>query len=186
MALIVSLVLLSSCAPVLSRDHLKQGVRDIPLSAVREDPTRYTGRLFILGGLIVETRLTDRGSLIEAVSVPVGSYGYLKSRGRYEGRFLALYPKLQGILDPLIYGKGREITLAATFLEVRNGKIDEMEYTYPVFTIAELYLWDEPRAYYVVPAYPWYYGYPYGWHDPPYYPRWRYYPPPPSWYWPRP
>ena len=179
MVLVVSLVILSSCTPVLQRNTLKQGLRDMPLSVLRENPGRYTGRLFVLGGLIVETRLTNRGSQIEAVSVPVDSYGYLKSRGRYEGRFLALYPKAQGILDPLIYRKGREITLAATFLEIRKGKIDEMEYIYPVFTIRELYLWDESREYYLVPPYPWYYGYPYGAYDPWYSRRWRYYPPPP-------
>ena len=32
------------------------------------------------------------------------------------------------MLDPLVYRKGREITLAGDFVEVRKGKIDEMEY----------------------------------------------------------
>lgn len=179
--------LVVSCSPVLNKKLMKQGVRDIPLSYVKENVERYRGQLFILGGLVVETRLTEKGSLIEAVSVPVDAYGKLRSGGRYGERFYALYPRAAGILDPVIYAKGREITLAGVFRETMKGRIDEMEYVYPVFEIKAIYLWEEKEDHYLVPVYPWYYGYPYGWYDPWYrYPRWRYYPPPPSWYHPRP
>jgi outer membrane lipoprotein len=88
------------------------------------------------------------------------------------------------LLDPIVYRKGREITLAAEFLETKKGKIDDMEYIYPVFEIRQIYLWDEMRHYYNYP----YYNYPY---DPFYYSPFMYdrfgrpYPgpfwPPPPW-----
>jgi outer membrane lipoprotein len=48
----------------------------------------------------------------------------------------------------MVYKKGREVTLAGEFVEARKGKIDEMEYVYPVFEIREIYLWEERTGYY--------------------------------------
>lgn len=173
--------MLSACAPVLNRELMREGVRNVPLSQLRENPDANQGKLFILGGVIVDTKVTDKGSLIEVLAVPVSKLGYLRDLEQYEGRFLALYPRTSGMLDPIIYKKGREITLAGVFQENRKGKIDEMEYVYPVFEIRQIYLWEEQRDYYLMPAYPYYYNYPYpyygGWYDP----WWRSYPPPPGW-----
>ncbi len=157
-----ALLVLFACSPVLNRELMDQGARDVPFSRLRETPEAYKGKLFILGGLIVETRLIEKGSQIEALSVPVDSHGYLKDTGRSNGRFLAVYPRSKGLLDPLVYKRGREITLAGEFVEARKGKIDEMEYVYPVFEIREVYLWEVQRDYYW-PAY--YYPY----YDPFYY-----------------
>ncbi len=172
-------VVLFSCAPVLNRDIMKEGMRDVSLSSLKDAPDAYKGRLYILGGVIVETKLTEKGSQIEALFVPVNKYGYLREPGHKDGRFLAVFPQASGLLDPLIYKKGREITLAGAFIEARKGKIDEMEYTYPVFEIKQIYLWEERREYYYAPYYyyPYYYPYPYI-----YDPWWRPYPP--YWYGP--
>jgi len=152
---------LSGCSPVLNRDVMKQGLRDVPMAGLRQYPDEYKGRLFLLGGVIVETRLMEKGAQVEALFVPVDSYGYLRDEEHRGGRFLALYPRAKGILDPLIYKKGREITLAGEFIEARKGKIDEMEYVYPVFEIREIYLWDEQNDYYYAPYNPYYYSPPF-------------------------
>ena len=180
------ILFLASCSPVLDRELMKEGVREFTLNYLRETPEVFQGKLFILGGLIVDTRLTEQGSQIEALSVPVDSLGYLQGTERSQGRFLALYPKAKGILDPMVFNKGRAITLAGEFVEARRGKIDEMEYVYPVFEIRQIYLWEEPKEYYL-PAYPYTYPYPYYydpfyyrspfWYDPWYYP-YPYWPPP--------
>ncbi len=168
--------MLCSCAPVLHEEYMKAGLIDVPLSDMRENPEFYKRKLFILGGIIVNTKITEKGSLIEALYIPVNSKGYLRESGRSRGRFLAIYPKDSGLLDPVIYRKGKEITVAGEFIETRKGRIDEMEYTYPVFEIKEIYLWAERREYYYYPYYPPYY-YPYWWYDQ----WWRPYP---YWFWP--
>jgi len=179
--ILIGVLLLSACTPVLNRELMQEGARNVPLSQIREHPDIYQGKLFIFGGVIVDTRVTDKGSQVEALAVPVNALGYLRGLEQYEGRFLALYPRTSGMLDPIIYKKGREITLAGTFIENRQGKIDEMEYTFPVFEIRQIYLWEEQRDYYLMPAYPYYYNYPSpyygGWYDP----FWRPYPPSPGW-----
>jgi outer membrane lipoprotein len=180
--IIIILLALSACSPVLNRELLNRGIREVPFSGLRETPDAYQGKLFILGGLIVESRFTEKGSQIEALAVPVDSLGYLQGVERSQGRFLAVNPRSQGLLDPLVYRKGREVTIAGTFIEARKGKIDEMDYVYPVFEIKEIYLWEERRDYYYEPAfypmYP-YYNSPFmydRWGRPYSYPYWPYQP----------
>lgn len=159
---IMAVLILAACSPVLNRGLMNQGVRDVQFDQLRQAPDAYKGKLFILGGLIVDARFTEKGSQIEALAVPVDSLGYLEESERSQGRFLAVYPRDKGLLDPMIYKKGREITLAGEFIEARKSKIDEMEYIYPVFAIRQIYLWADRKDYYW-PAY--YYPY----YDPFYY-----------------
>lgn len=171
--IIVALVMLSSCAPILNNELMSRGNFDMRASVITEDPEMYRGKLFIMGGIIVNTKATEAGSMIEAVYVPVDAMGYLKNV-RPGSRFLALYPKEKGLLEPIIYSKNREITIAGEFLEARHGKIDEMEYTYPLFEIKELYLWEErSEYYYIAPPYPYPLFYPaHPYYDPWYYNPW--------------
>jgi outer membrane lipoprotein len=171
--------LMFSCAPVLQEHLLRDGIFNVSLPDLKQNPVANKGRLYILGGIIVNTKIVKNGSLLEAIYVPVTSKGYLKGLGISNGRFLALY-RGKELLDPLIFREKREITLAGEFIGTRKGKIGDMDYTYPLFEIKEIHLWAEAREveYYPYPYYmpPWYdrYG--------PYYPRYRYYPYGPRWY----
>ena len=169
---------LVSCAPVLNTELMQEGERNVSLDALKANPDAYKGKLFILGGLIVETRLLEQGSQIEVLSVPVDSRGYLEESKGANGRFLAVYTRSKGLLDPLVFKKGREITVAGEFLEARKAKIDEMEYVYPVFEVRQIYLWEDQMQYYDPHLYYPYYSYPYS-YGPPWWGPW---PPPPGWW----
>ena len=171
--LILILVMLSSCTPILNNELMSRGIFDMKASVITEDPDIYRGKLFVMGGKIVNTTATEAGSMIEAVYVPVDTMGFLKNV-RPGSRFLAFYPKDKGFLDPVIYSRNREITLAGEFLEVRPGKIDNMQYTYPLFEIKELYLWEERSENYFLMAPP--YPYPLFYPAHPYYDPWFYNP----------
>jgi outer membrane lipoprotein len=149
--------MLFSCAPVLSREYIREGSKEASFQLLRENPNEYKGRLFILGGVIVHSKFTAAGSQIEAMHVPVDSSGYFEETGSSEGRFLAVSPRDGTMLDPAVYRRGRMVTLAGEFFELRKGRIDEMEYVYPVFRIKQIYLWPRERLYYPAPYY--YYGY---------------------------
>jgi outer membrane lipoprotein len=167
--LILFPMMLLSCAPVLRVDLMQQGSFEVSFSDLEENPGLYKGKLYILGGVVAKTTATKQGSLIEALYIPVDSRGYLKEFGPSGGRFLAVYPGR--FLDPLIFRERREITLAGEFIEMREGNIDEIEYTFPLFEIKEIYLWEVRKDYYYVEPYPyWYYPYPYWRYDP----WWRY------------
>jgi outer membrane lipoprotein len=154
---------------------MKEGERPASLDPLRAAADAYKGRLFIVGGVIVESKFAQNGSLLEVLSFPVDSSGYLKETAHSGGRFLAIYPREKGLLDPMVYKKGREVTLAGTLVEARKSKIDDMEYVYPVFEIRQIHLWEEQRYYYN--AYPYY---PYNYYMSPYWynPYWGPWPPP--------
>jgi outer membrane lipoprotein len=166
----------SSCTPVLKKELLNKGIFVSRLSEIKQNPVVNKGKLFIFGGIIVKTKVTKDGSLIEAMYTPVTSGGYLKNYTTEQGRFLALF-RSKEILDPLIFEEKREITLAAEFTGTRKGFIGEMEYTYPFFEIREVYLWPE-RSEYRDPYYMRPYYYPPGYyryrHYDPWYPWWYY------------
>lgn len=173
--LIAVVFLVSSCAHVISKPVREQARTDIPFIAIKENIDKYKGTVFILGGVIITTINTEEGSIIEAIQTPVDRYGSIIDTDKSSGRFMAIE---KGYLDPLIYKKGREITIAGELIGSRKKKIGEIEYTYPFFEIKEVYLWKEEKGYYYYPpAYPPYmYRYPYWWYDPWWYGP--YYPPP--------
>lgn len=183
--IVLAAATLLSCAPVLKQEVMKAGSIDVPFGEIRKNPEPFRGQLFILGGIIVNTRLTEQGSLIEAAYVKVDTWGYLKWMDSSDGRFLALCPKECGILEPTIYRSGRKITMAGVFIGTQQGKIDEMDYLYPVFEIKDLYLWDQQLYYtpppYTYPLYWWDYPYPY-WGGGPYWYRHYYMRPYPYWW----
>jgi outer membrane lipoprotein len=172
--LLIIIFIIVSCAPVFNKEITENALINVPISTLKQQPMAYRDRIFILGGLIVSTKIIERGSIIEAVNIPVDSFGYLKDTRYANGRFLALLPHEKGILDPLIYKQGRYVTIAGRFIELQKGKIDELPYEYPLFEIIDIYLWEEKKEYIIVPQY---YPYPL-WYDP----WWRYYPYTPWWW----
>ncbi|HTZ16880.1 MAG TPA: Slp family lipoprotein [Dissulfurispiraceae bacterium] len=155
--LIVALLLVTACAPVFREDIMKNAALNPSLTELNADPESYEGKLYVLGGRIVNTRVIKEGSLIEAIYVPVDSRGYPEDYIK-SIRFLALYPKEGGILDPLIFKKDRNITIAAIYKGTRTERFGETEYPFSYFEITDFRLWEEP--------YPEYYPYPYWWYDP--------------------
>ena len=127
--------------------------------------------MFIFGGVIAETIVTGKGTEIEVVQSPLDKFGNIIDEDVSEGRFIITTKKY---LDPLIYRKGRDITVAGVLSGSKKGLIGEIEYTYPVFEARELYLFKEEEC--LLHPYPYWYG-------PFYYPPF-YYPHTPFWYWP--
>lgn len=141
-ALLIGLLVMS-CAPALKQEYLDRGDPNVPFSALLGSPAPYKGKLYILGGLIVETRLTDDGALIEALYVPADTEGNIKNAKAVDGRFLAVLPKSEGMLDPKLYDARSAVTIAGEFKGVEPGRLDGMEYMYPVFEIKEIHVWKE-------------------------------------------
>ena len=99
-----AILVLTGCAPVLHRGLMDRGAREFQLSHLVETPEVFKDHLFILGGVIVETKLTEMGSQIEVLFIPGlrSSQGYLAVPGEVP----AVYSRSKGILDPLVFKKG--------------------------------------------------------------------------------
>lgn len=140
MCVALALAVLSSCTTVLRKDLMETGVRDVSFRDLTTNPELYKGKLFILGGTIIHTMTGSTGTVITALYIPVDSSGYLKHR-RPAGRFIAIYPRERGLLDPIAYGPNNEITLAGVFMDTQKGKVGNVAYVVPVFRIEEIYRW---------------------------------------------
>jgi len=155
-----------SCAPtIIHPDLMRQSRLNLPFEELRDNPIPFENRLFVFGAKIAETRLIEEGSLIEAVYILVDDYGIPRNSSYPSKRVRALYPRQYGYLDPLVFEKGRFVTIAGIFKGLKHGKIEELNYVFPYFQIEEIYLWDKVRVYpYFYPRF----------YDPFYDDQWRY------------
>lgn len=163
-------LLLLSCAYAISKETRATVVSDVLFKDVKADIEKYKGSTFIWGGFIVATKSTDKGTWIEVVQNPINRYGGITDTDISEGRFLAFY---KGHLDPLIYEKGRLVTVAGELTGNRKSANKEFAYIYPVLEIKEIYLWKDE----IIPGFSYNYWRPSWWYDPWWYGL--YYPPPP-------
>jgi outer membrane lipoprotein len=157
-ALALTALVLSGCAYAISGDLRRQARTDVPFREVAANPSAYEGYLFIWGGTIAQTTATREGSEMVVVQNPLDRYGAVTNEDVSGGRFLVRSGRF---LDPLIYEKGREVTVAGVLKGSTKRRMDGASYTYPVLEPREIYLWRE-EEYYYGPGY-----YPYGpWYDP--------------------
>jgi outer membrane lipoprotein len=151
--LITALFFLTACAPVFREEIMKNATLNPSLAELNAAPSSFEGRMFIIGGRIISSSATEEGVVLEALYLPVDSRGYIDFYEKYRGRFLAIMPKSRGILDPLIFVTGRDVTIAGTYRGVRKGMIDKLEFSYSYFEIVGIRLWEESYYYYGSPFY---------------------------------
>jgi outer membrane lipoprotein len=113
----------------------------------------------MLGGEIVSTRNLAEGTLLEILHKPLDGTDRPRDTDQTEGRFMTL---CEGYLDPAVYSKERQVTLAGRVLGARTDMIGEMTYVYPLLACLEIYLWPPLSDY--RPWYPYDYWWP--WYDP--------------------
>ena len=164
---VILLLSTASCAPVISKQIRDQIRPDIAFKDVLNDPEHYKGQIIILSGVIIETKNTKEGTLLQVLQRPAGFRGQPKDVDETEGRFLALYDRY---LDAEVYTKGREVTIGGEIEWKRTLTLPsgEIAYTYPLIQVKEIYLWPiveryySPYPYYYYPGYyyPWWWGHP--------------------------
>ncbi|MEN6620417.1 MAG: Slp family lipoprotein [Smithella sp.] len=160
------LLLIISCTP-FSREVIKESKKDVNLSDVVKNPEKYKGELIIWGGVIVETISKPDETLIIVRQTELDFEKRPENLDKSAGRFMIQY---QGFLDPVIYSKGREVTVAGTIAGTEERAIGEHRYIYPIVKAREIHLWEKitPQYYYD----PWLYRDPflYPWFNYPYFP----------------
>lgn len=144
--MVTAVFLLSSCVHVISKPMVQEaaGTRGVPFTAVIKDIDGFRGKTFIWGGFIVSTENTGEGTYIEVVQNPIDGYGRIKDPDQSGGRFLAFSDSQ---LDPLIFGRGRELTVAGELVGKKKRSFGDTEYVYPVIQIKEQHLWREINQY---------------------------------------
>ncbi|MEN6330595.1 MAG: Slp family lipoprotein [Smithella sp.] len=138
------LVLMSACAPVISQKTMSTVDKNISFISLRQNPDAFKGKVVLLGGQIIATTVKADETWIEILEKPLDYRQRPSDTDQSSGRFLVRFPNF---LDPAIYASGRKLTVVGQV----DGKVvrplKEVNYTYPVLTAKEHYLWRPEDAY---------------------------------------
>lgn len=158
--LIVLLVagILTACSVV--SPGVREQAADLTFSELKENPAAYAGQTVILGGYVVSVENMEARTRLMVLQAPLDFQDQPKSREASQGRFLVA---TNDFLDPMVYEKGRKVTVGGTVLGETTENVGDYAYPMPEIKAAEIHLWEEweKRR-----------PYPYYRHDDPFYPWW--------------
>ena len=149
--LLLGCLLLAGCA------GLPSAVRDVPVadltySQASQNPGNYKDVSVRWGGIIIDVDNEQDFTLVQVLSHPLNYYGRPQTGKPSEGRFVI---KSNEFLDPAVYAKDKEITVAGTLQGDIERTIGKKKVRLPLVTSKATYLWP------VYQNYPYYgYGYP--------------------------
>jgi outer membrane lipoprotein len=136
--LLITLLLFTGCASVISEQSRKLVDSNDPFKVIKQAPDAYIGKHVMLGGRIANVKNSAEGAQLEIVQFELSSTGYPEDTFISYGRFLATS---SSYMDPMIYRKGMLITLVGEIKGKKTMRLDDMDYTYPVLTMREWYIW---------------------------------------------
>jgi len=133
----------AGCVPLISRELRRELSPDITFKQVIKDPDTHKGKTILISGIILGSRNTKEGTLIEILQKPADIEGRPKDVDDSDGRFLALY---DGYLDTAIYSRGRDAAVAGEITGKRILPLGEIDYTYPLVSIKKIHLFKVSRG----------------------------------------
>lgn len=157
-SLIAVLVLLAvaGCASPIDKNLRDAAAPGVTFPMVFGNPDAYRGDTVVWGGSVIKMLRTRTGSVVYILQTDLGLRDKPEANDTSAGRFIAITDRK---LDPLVYAKGRKVTVAGTVTgkKIVNNKKARFAYTYPVVKADQLYLWKQAKE--LVPPY---------WEDDPY------------------
>ncbi len=144
-------VLLSACAG-LPAAVKNVPVADLTYSQASQNPNSYKDIPVRWGGVIIEVENEENFTLVQVLSHPLNYYGRPQLTKPSEGRFVI---KSSEFLDPAVYAKDKEITVAGTLKGDIERTVGKKTIRLPLLSSTAIYLWP------VFQSNPYYgYGYP--------------------------
>jgi outer membrane lipoprotein len=154
-----ALSLVTGCAYPISQALRDEARPHLTFAMVLENPAAYTGSVVIWGGKIIGAASLVKGGEITLLELPLDRWGRPEDEEPSGGRFIA---RASTFLDPAVYGRGVEVTVAGKVIGKEVRPVGQTQYTYPVIMIKESRLWrKEPTYVYPPPDYWYWEGYPY-------------------------
>jgi len=132
-------LLVSACAPPFPQQMLDRVDRNISFKQLQKEPDAYKGAWVMLGGMIVATKNTKEGTVIELLQKPLDSSGRPLRTDVTEGRLLIV---AEEFLDAAVYHAGRELSVIGEVSGQKVQPLGELEYRYPLVSAKSLHLWE--------------------------------------------
>jgi len=140
MTYLLTALLMSSCSYAFNMSLRNSAELDIPFVSVQSNIDRDIGAVFIWGGVIVNTVISDSGSYLEVVQMPLDKYGKIVDPAISHGRFIVFSPSQ---LDSSQHAYGYLLSVAGVLIKGVDSSIDGRDYTYPVMEATGIRIWDK-------------------------------------------
>ncbi len=116
---------------------------DITYQQLTQYVDQFQHEMVRWGGVIVDVENAEDRARLTVVHFPLTRYGKPITSENSDGRFVVLSERF---LDPIIYSKGKLITVIGQVDGSETQKIDKRTLTLPVILLQENYLWPENYA----------------------------------------
>ncbi len=136
--LFLTMVWMTGCAPAFQKEALERVDRNITFKELQKEPDKFLGSWVMVAGVIISTKTTKDGSLVEILQKPTDRDGRPLDTDATEGRVIA---QTKEFLDEAVYHSGRLITVIGEVAGKKIMPIDEIMYQYPLLTAKALHLW---------------------------------------------
>lgn len=112
---------------------------DLTFAQILAAPESHVGKRIVVGGEVLKTTRTGAEIQVEMLQLPLtADYEPSWVRTESQGRLLAVQP--EG-LELAALREGMTVTLVGEVTGARMGRLDEVEYRYPMFSVKHLYVW---------------------------------------------
>ncbi len=136
--IVLTSLILSGCSMVPEDLRVNDNAPLVSFADVRAEPNTNTGLNARWGGVIAKIENQKNRTMIEVVNFPLNSYSRPITSQKTQGRFKIYY---KGLLDPVVYKKGKSVTAVGTIGNSEKGKIGEQDYVYPILNANYVHLW---------------------------------------------
>lgn len=136
---VLLVALLSGCASYPIAKNLREQAQPLTLTQVTANPKTTRGAMVIWGGRIIKTVNDTNGSAIYVLQRPLSRKEKPADDDVFTGgRFIVISRES---LDPATYPTGGLITVAGQLSGVRNERLQNTPYAYPMVDIKQVHLW---------------------------------------------
>ena len=138
--LVLALLLTAACSSM--EPYPASGSRSITPGQVSRQKSAPLATPVEWGGVIVSLENLRNSTELEIIAYPLARNGQPDTDEPPVGRFIAVSG---GYLEQADYARGRQVTVSGRIDRLREGKVGQAEYLFPVMLTQELRLW--PKAY---------------------------------------
>ena len=111
---------------------------DLSLAQAKQNTAQFKEAPVRWGGVIVDVQNEENFSLVQILYYPLNYYGRPKLDQTNQGRFVVKSPEF---LDPAIYTKDSEITVAGTLKGETERLVGNKKLKLPMLSPQQLHLW---------------------------------------------
>lgn len=131
-------MLVVGCATGISQQSRSKVTYMGTFSELQKTPDSYVSEVVMLGGKILEIKVSSTSSELTVLQLALGRSGRPANLDQSEGRFLV---RSEQFLDPATYQKGMLLTVVGILKDSRIRAIGSLDYVYPIVEAIEIKLW---------------------------------------------